>query len=95
MTGASRSISQVRVYAGALAKRLADEAGADSAANVRLGYEYTLSRSPDADELAAGLEFVAQQTERYRNDGKPRPAELALTDFCQTLFSLSEFIFVD
>ena len=86
---------QVRIYASALAKRLAQEASADPASTIQLGYSCTLSRSPDADELAAGLEFVSQQVERYRADGKPEPAELALTDFCQTLFSLSEFIFVD
>lgn len=86
---------QVRSYAAAFARRLAGEAGDEPAAIVRLGYAYALSRPPGADELSAALEFIAQQTERYRSEEQASAAELALTDYCQALFGLNEFIFVE
>ena len=51
---------------------------------------------PIADvEAADALEFLTQQTADYRNDGKPDAGLLAMTDFCQTLLCLNEFVYVD
>ena len=44
-----------------------------------------VARHPDAVEMADSLEFLHSQ----------RELEPALTTFCQTLFSLNEFIYVE
>ncbi|MBL9125770.1 MAG: DUF1553 domain-containing protein, partial [Planctomycetaceae bacterium] len=86
---------QVRAYAAGLAKRLVREVGAEPEAVIARGYAYTLSRAPDADELASGVEFLKEQGARHRGDGHDQAAELALMDYCQALFCLSEFMYVD
>ena len=57
------------------------------------------SRPPTETERDAGVEFLAQQTrDRSVRDPKLSPAESrrqALTDYCQALFGLNEFAYVD
>jgi hypothetical protein len=62
---------------------------------IKLGYLISLSREPSAAELADSVSFVNQQTQSYRHTGKTNASELALTDFCQTLMCLNEFVYVD
>ena len=58
-----------------------------------------VSREPSASELKPGTEFIqARLSQRStRDEGKPEDVarHLALTDFCQALFALNEFIYVD
>ena len=58
-----------------------------------------LGRPPGESERDAGVEFLAGQArERTTRDPKLEPAEArrqALTDYCQVLFGLNEFIYVD
>ena len=40
-------------------------------------------------------EFLRTQTESYKTAGQADPPGLALTDFCQSLVSLNEFVYVE
>jgi hypothetical protein len=89
----------VRTRAEELAYRLIKEAGGETSAQVRLAWRLVLSREPSASELKSGTEFIrARLSDRLtREAGKPEDdvRHLALTDFCQALFALNEFIYVD
>ena len=52
-------------------------------------------RAPTADERTDGVAFIQAQTEVYRKSGKSDARELALTDLCQTVMCLNEYIFVE
>ena len=58
-----------------------------------------LSRPPTEAERAASLQFLdAQNERRMARDTTLAPPEVrlqSLADFCQALFSLNEFIYVD
>ncbi len=56
-------------------------------------YRIALARDPDSDELAEGLAFIKQQMVSYGS--KPDARLLAITDFCQTLMCLNEFVYVE
>ncbi|HEX3726678.1 MAG TPA: DUF1553 domain-containing protein, partial [Pirellulales bacterium] len=79
-----------RAFAGRLAAR--DDA---AEARIRRGYLMALAREPDAEELSAARSFIEAQTGSYQAAGKTDAHATALTDFCQVLFSLSEFIYID
>jgi len=78
---------QVREYAAGLAKRAVT---GDAAESIRNAYRIALCREPDADELKEGTAFVAGQSTRNGGD-----ARLALTDYCQVLMCLNEFVYVE
>lgn len=60
-------------------------------------YRMALSRMPTEAEQSAGQEFLLAQSKSYVADGQSAEEahRLAMTDFCQTIFGLSEFIFVE
>src|SRR5258706_3971591 len=76
---------QVQAYAAAFAKRLMPEAKKSLEGAIRQAYATALSRPPDSTEMAHSLEYL-----RVRSDLEP-----ALPTFCQTLFALNEFIYVE
>jgi hypothetical protein len=77
---------QVRAAAKGLAKRaLEGNAGSDAA--VTKAYRIALGREPTAGELADAQGFLKGQTGPAR--------EAALADFCQVLFCLNEFLYVE
>jgi hypothetical protein len=84
--------AQVRACAAGLARQLGN--GSPEAV-VKAGYATALSRPPSAAELADAVAFLAAQAESYRAAGKANGAELALTDFCQVLLCLNDFVYVD
>jgi len=83
----------VRTSSARLADRLAG--AKDSAEAVRTGYALALGRSPKATELADSLAFLQEQRAEYREQKKTNAEQLALTDFCQVLLGLNEFIYID
>jgi hypothetical protein len=85
----------VHACAAAFAERLSAAASADAAETVKRGFELALSRPPDDVELADAVDFLRAATERYQAGGHQQPASQALSDFCQVLFGLNEFIYVD
>ncbi len=81
---------QGRQYAAALAARL-EAAPADQ--RVTNAYRIAFGRVPSQKEAALANQFVTAQSAAYQTAGKPNAAHLALTDFCQTLFSMNEFVY--
>jgi cytochrome c553 len=76
---------QIRAYAAAFAKEVLPTAKHSLEQAIKDAYNRALARSPDATELADALEFIKSQDQ----------LEPALTSFCQTLFALNEFIYVE
>jgi hypothetical protein len=56
-------------------------------------YRIALSRRATADERQRMLAFVQQQVDGYGST--PRAIDQALTDFCQVVLCLNEFVYVD
>ena len=77
-----------RAWAAKLAREPLEKA-------VPLAYIAAISRPPAADELADVTAFLRVQAESYQTAGKANATELALADFCQSLFGLNEFLYVD
>jgi len=83
---------QVRAWARAFAQRIAPSRNISLETAIRTGYSIALARNPTAPELNDALSFVNQQMTTYGPaDGRLR----ALTDFCQVLMCLNEFVYVD
>ena len=87
----------VRMRAEELVKRLQADAGGDVDSQIRLAFRLCLNRDAAPDELTGARDFIESQTAaRKQRDAKSADApRLALTDFCQSLFGLNEFIYVD
>src|SRR5262249_7882039 len=90
----------VRARAIDFAEKVAKDAGVDAEAQGRLAWRLALGREPPADELASPTAFItAQGEQRLERDAqqqpKGAPQKLALADFCQAIFALNEFIYVD
>ncbi len=76
-----RLVNDEAVY---FARRIAETAGSDTAAQVEQAYQRALTRPPTAEELHDALEFLAAE-----------PAAEALNGLCRVLFNLNEFVYVD
>ena len=78
---------------------LIEDGGPDLAGRIRLGYQRALGRLPGDDELANAETFIATQIQDRRERDKSLAEDVvqrqALTDFCQVLFSLNEFLYID
>ena len=88
----------IRARASDFAQRLANEAGEDPSACVQRGYQLALGRGPTPTELEASAHFIEAQTRtRVQRDKVPSPdaRHAALSDYCQALFNLNEFLYVD
>ena len=79
------------------AGRVANEAGAQPEAQVRLAWRLALGRGPSTDELGSATAFINAQIRQRstRDPDKTDPEQLALADLCQAIFALNEFIYVD
>jgi hypothetical protein len=86
---------QFRSYARALASRLEPDTCKGLPAAITHAYQLSLGRKPDAIELRNDTEFIKQQTASYNAENKSTAAELALADFCQVLFGLNEFMYIE
>jgi hypothetical protein len=84
--------SAVRTWSANLAKRVAGKSPAES---IREAYRITICRDPSKDELAEMTSFLESQTAAYREEGKQNAVELALSDVCQAILSLNEFVYVE
>lgn len=87
----------VRLRAEEFADRLPAN-GSDTAALVRQSYELAFGRAPTVNEIQAGVEFINSQTRsRHARAGvlTDKSRRLALADYCQVLFGLNEFIYIE
>jgi hypothetical protein len=80
----------VRSQAEHFAMRVRTEAGDAPAAQVDRAFELALLRPPLPDERARAVTFLAAQTAEPAGD-----AARAAIDFCQVLFNLNEFLYID
>ncbi|HEU5116860.1 MAG TPA: DUF1553 domain-containing protein, partial [Isosphaeraceae bacterium] len=89
----------VRLRAQDLADRLRSEAGGDPAEQVLRAFQLGLGREPEPEESDSVVAFLAAQAEARHQKDSGLPAEeaqeRALVDFCQMLFSLNEFLYID
>ncbi len=89
----------VRARSAELAKRLQAAAGDSVEAQVRQAFLLCLNREPASGELAEAATFISTQAAaRAGREGKITPADArlsALTDFCQSMLGLNEFIHID
>jgi hypothetical protein len=79
----------VREAAKSLAKR---EGSTPNAASVRSAYRDVLGRQSTPAESQMAYQFLVQQGAKY---GEGEHSERAFIDFCQMLFGLNEFLYVD
>jgi hypothetical protein len=86
----------VRGYAVDFAKRVLPQSPGDVEQGITQAYRLALGRAPHADELADARAFVKSQTAAYTSEGQGADAATtAWADFCQVLFGLNEFVYVD
>jgi len=85
---------QVRECSAAFAGRLAPIAKESVVLAVTQGYWLALGRPPTSDERADSVEFIDQQAKLHKPNSPASGRQQALTDFCQVLFSMNEFIYV-
>lgn len=76
----------VRARAEDFARRLEKEAGPAASAQVRLAWRLAFNRPPSYTELETAAAFLGEGE---------RPREQRLADFCQAIFAMNEFIYVD
>ena len=62
---------------------------------VEQAFETSFARLPTATEIETSIQFVEAQTKARAQRGERAPHIEALTDLCQSLFGLNEFIYVD
>lgn len=86
---------QIRDAATEFARNLLKQSGNSPKSAIQTGYLLTVGRSPTVTELADSLEFLEQQGANYSSPPNEKTRLRAMTDFCQVLFSLNEFIYVD
>ena len=58
-------------------------------------FETSFARLPTNRELETSIQFIEAQTKARQERAEKDPRIEALTDFCQSLFGLNEFIYVD
>ncbi len=86
---------QVIERARSMAGRLLSGKEASPEEAVARGYLIGLGRPPDEAELADSALFIRGATQSYAAAGKEDALSLAVGDFCQVLFGLNEFIYID
>jgi len=85
----------IRDYAHAFARQLVPVYKESPAAAVKQGYLRAIARGPDEEELHSSLGFLTAQEKSHVTSDQSSAPELALADFCQVLFGLNEFVYVE
>jgi hypothetical protein len=89
----------VRDRAGDFARRLLSESGNSIEKSVDSAFRLALSRAPSDAEVKSSVAFVERQVQRRWERDKSVSGEenrlRAMSDFCQAIFGLNEFIYVD
>ncbi len=85
----------VRACAGDFVKRLIGADGDDDERVVQDSFELAFARVPTETETQASVEFIRSQTQTRQARGETNCRHEAVTDYCQAIFGLNEFIYVD
>ena len=80
----------VLTQARAFAQRVLTAAGPEQEAQVRAAYRLSLSREPQPAELRANVEFLNRQLSAHGGS-----ALAALTDLCDVILNLNEFLYIN
>jgi hypothetical protein len=83
----------VRKIAAQFATRISSENNVASEAIIEKAYWLALSRPPESDEASRMVGFLNSQTQSYGSDANAQ--KMALTDYCQIMLCLNEFVIVD
>ncbi len=81
-----------RDYAKGFAERISKTKKSDA---VTQGYQMAFGRSPTEQEKKLATAFIINQTKTYQQTKSKNAQQLALADFCQSLLSANEFVYVD
>jgi hypothetical protein len=76
-----------------LAGRLERECGHDDTVKIRRAFLLTIGREPDSAEGKTAARFLVEQRLAYA--GKPDAEQRAWADFCQSLFGLNSFLYLE
>jgi hypothetical protein len=76
------------------AARVSREGGGSPEGAIQAAYRIALSRAPTSKELAESLDFVEKRRAHHASKPSGDPALLALTDFCNVILNLNEFVYV-
>ena len=82
---------QARRYAEGLADRLK---GLRGSRIINEAYRIAYGRTPTTAEVAEGQEFILQQKRLYQAKGSTDKAKTEMVDYCQSLLSLNEFLYI-
>ena len=85
----------VLLQAGYFAKRVDHQAGHDPPLTVTEAYRIALSREPTPQELEANVSFLTRQKTYHQSRGHASPGLAALTDLCDVIFNLNEFVYIN
>lgn len=85
----------VRACATDFAKRLLGGCGDDDAKLVEESFVLAFSRLPSDNETQASISFIQAQSEARKERDALEARMEAVADYCQALFGLNEFIYVD
>jgi len=87
------------------AQRISQQAGQDQRDQIKLAWELAFCQSPSDEQLASALDFIQRETavladspeavSLAKKDKSQTPAMLALSSFCQMLFSSNSFLYID
>ncbi|HSG68813.1 MAG TPA: DUF1553 domain-containing protein, partial [Planctomycetaceae bacterium] len=83
----------VRGLAEKFAKRVRPSAEVPLPQTIDNAYKIALAREPSELEKTTMLQFIEQQAASYGEN--PQATDVAIADFCQLMFCLNEFLFVD
>ena len=76
------------------ARRVRDAAGAAPDAQIQTAYRIALSRPPTDKELKGGIGFLSKRLANHQSKASTDPELLALTDLCNVILNLNEFVYV-
>jgi hypothetical protein len=85
----------VRTCASDVAKRLINDCGEDDARVVSELFQWAFSRSPNPSEADVSVAFIQSQTKVRESRDEAQARMEAIADYCQSVFGLNEFIYVD
>src|SRR5262249_52650611 len=85
----------VRSRAEDFARRLENDSGQQTEGQIRVAWRLALAREPSAGELESAAAFITAQCAQRSTRDASQSKHLALTDLCQAIFAVNEFIYVD
>ena len=81
-----------RSYAEAFARNITSQ---DTPKSVDAAYRHALGRAPSEREATIAVQFIEASKKSREQLGEGNAHEAALADFCQAIFGLNEFIYID